>query len=97
VSHHGREDEREECNVSWHEIHLNRYGSAVELIKALASGFGEDGHNGQFATTSPKQACNAWLERHGFDCEATRRRERERRAIEIDAEIERLRAERAKL
>lgn len=97
MSHHGREDEREDCTIGWHESNLNRYGSAVELIKAIANGHGEDGADGSFATTTPRQACDAWLERNGLECEASKRRQRELRAERLDAEIAKLRAEREAL
>lgn len=94
MSHHGREDERAECTVDWHEANLNRYGSAVELIKAIANRGASPKRDGGPA---PHVLCDRWLEAHGFDCDASRKRQREQRAIELDAEIERLRAERAKL
>jgi hypothetical protein len=100
MSHHGREDEVDRDHVRSLEAMANRYGTAVELIKAIANGLGEDGsraHGGGFATTTPAQACDNWLEHNGMECEASRRRQRERRAEQLDAEIERLRAERAAL
>jgi hypothetical protein len=81
MSHHGREDEREvECT------YCGPYGSAIELIKAIANGL-----------DSPAPACDTWLERNGFECKASKQRQRDRRADELDAEIARLREERAKL
>lgn len=94
MSHHGRED-TEECTVGWHETNLNRYGSAVELIKAIAARGLHD--PGRSHDPAPHVLCDRWLEEKGFDCEASRRREREKRAIELDAQIERLRQERAAL
>lgn len=85
MSHHGRDDEREdECG-----LHCTRLNSAVQLISQLA--------RDEWVHTAIAGHCDAWLERNGFECEASRRRRRERRASELDAEIERLRAERAKL
>lgn len=63
------------------------WASALRLIQDIA----RDGK------VDPSAACDAWLERNGFECESSRRRQRERRAEQLDAEIERLRAERAKL
>jgi hypothetical protein len=67
--------------------------SAVHLISAIASGDG-DGCAGDLHL---RAQCDAWLESNGYDCEATRKRNRERRADELDKEIARLRAEREKL
>lgn len=93
MSHHGREglDEDHECGSC--AAIGNKYGTAVELIKAIANGFGTIHDTG----TTPQKACDGWLERNGFECEASKKRQRERRAEQLDAEIERLRAERAKL
>jgi hypothetical protein len=65
----------------------NQLASAIVLITAIAKD--------QILDTSCM--CDSWLEHNGYECEASRRRERERRAKHLDAQIERLRAERAKL
>jgi hypothetical protein len=62
--------------------------SAVALIQLLASGCDE---------FSPQFRCDSWLENNGYECEASRRKARELRAANLDAEIARLRAEREKL
>jgi hypothetical protein len=70
----------------------------LELIKAIANGLGTpDSRSEPGRRTTPAQACDRWLETNGFECEASRRRQRERRAEQLDAEIARLRAEREKL
>ncbi len=65
----------------------DRLYSAVRVIRAIAKNEKAD----------PSATCDAWLERNGFDCEASRRRQREQRAVQLDAEIERLRKEREAL
>lgn len=92
MSHHGREDEREECTIGWHSINLNRYGLAVELIRAIAHGFcGEEQH------MTVAQVADRWLEENGFECKATAQRQRDRRAAELDKEIARLQKEKEAL
>lgn len=61
--------------------------SAVEFIQNVAAK----------PDTDHTTRADAWLQANGFECEATRRKARERRAAELDAEIARLRAEREKL
>ncbi len=96
MSHHGREGERDLDDIR--ECHAcNNLGRAIELIKALANGHGEDGANGSYATGTPAQICDAWLDRNGYESKASERKQRERRAAELDAQIEKLRAERSKL
>lgn len=100
MSHHGHEDEVDRDHIRDLAAAANEYRSAVELIKAIANGLGTDGsraHGGNYATTTPQQACDNWLERNGFECEASKRRQRELRAEQLDKEIERLRAERSRL
>ena len=61
--------------------------SAVDLITAISKDLvGDTGC-----------ACDTWLENNGYDCETKRRERRAAKAAELDAEIERLRAERARL
>lgn len=92
MSHHGREDEREECGPACAR-NSNQLGTAVELIKAIANGFNSKRGGGP----APHVQCDSWLEQHGYDCEATRRKQRERRATELDEEIARLQKEREAL
>ena len=88
MSHHGREDEdRNECGLSCAQ-NANMLKSAVNLITALSKGVG---------LPNIVSTCDAWLDSNGFDCAASRKRQRERRAEQLDAEIERLRKERAAL
>lgn len=85
---------------SYYEVELSQLGSAVELIKAIANGYGEDGgeaHGGSWATATPRQACDKWLMDHGYECEATRMAQRMKRRVEIDSQIEKLKKERASL
>lgn len=69
----------------------NELVSAVTLINQIAEGYELRG------SAPPHVLCDQWLEGHGYMSQAARRRHRERRAAELDAEIEHLRAERAKL
>lgn len=96
MSHHGREYEDETCGASCSH-NSNQLGLAVELIKAIANGYGEDGTNGNFATTTVRQACDQWLDKHGYPCESSKRRQRERRAEQLDQEIAKLQQERESL
>jgi hypothetical protein len=64
---------------------MRKLTSAVHFIQAVAAGRGN------------RDEADAWLEANGYECELTRKLARERRAAELDIEIERLRAERAKL
>ncbi len=81
MSHHGRE------GLDEYEPNQADWHGALQLIQAIAKNEKAD----------PSAACDAWLERNGFDCEASRRRQRERRVEQLDAEIERLRKEREAL
>lgn len=81
-------EDRAACSVT-----ANRLGSAVKLIAAIANGANPKRGGGP----APHVLCDRWLESNGYECEASRRRQRERRADDLDAEIARLRAERAKL
>jgi hypothetical protein len=79
---------------------LNQLGSAVELIKALANGYGEDGsekHDGFYATTTPRQACDRWLQDNGYECESSRAAQRDIKLAKINAEIDRLQKEKEAL
>lgn len=94
MSHHGREGEREtdrECRD------CNKLGRAIELIKALANGHGSPATNSVFSTGSVEEICDKWLDDNGYESFASVRRQRERKAAELDAQIEKLKAERAKL
>lgn len=95
MSHHGREYE-DDGKVSYdqHWNTANKLGKAVELIKAIANGHGEDGHNGQFSTTPPRQACDKWLMDNGYPCEATRAAQKAKKLAETDEKIKRLEEER---
>lgn len=88
MSHHGHEDSmsawREQCDREALPIAQNRLSTAVALISAIAANQKAD----------PSAACDSWLEKNGYDCEASRRRARERRAEQLDAELARLKAER---
>jgi hypothetical protein len=86
MSHHGREGEVEACGRTCGETY-RKLSKAVELITAIAFDKKVD----------PSASCDTWLELNGYECEASRRKQRERRADQLDAEINRLRAERAKL
>ena len=86
--------------VSYYEAELNQLGSAVELIKAIANGYGEDGsenHDGFYATTTPRQACDRWLMDNGYECEATRAAQKAKRLEQLNKEIERLQKEKESL
>lgn len=83
MSHHGREYEDDGPREVWPVW----AASALALIKDIA----------QDNIIDTCCTCDSWLEKYGFECEASRRRQREHRADELDAEIARLRAERAKL
>lgn len=90
MSHHGREYE---VDNSWQTTPAqDQLVSAVALIKAIA-----EGPTVLHGNQSTCARCDIWLYQNGFECAATRRRDRERRAEELDREIERLRAERQKL
>ncbi len=88
MSHHGREglDESEPNQADWH--------GALRLIRQIAALGANPKRSGGPA---PHVLCDRWLELNGFDCEASRRRQREQRAVQLDAEIERLRKEREAL
>ncbi len=92
MSHHGHDDEmrdfHRDSDAAQSLTVAKKLGSAVQLIQLLASGCDE---------FSPQSRCDSWLENNGYECEASRRRQRERRADQLDAEIARLRAEREKL
>jgi hypothetical protein len=66
--------------------------SAVNLISQIAEAPGK-----RSGGPAPHVLCDQWLEAHGYVCPTSRARARVLRAAELDAEIERLRAERAKL
>jgi hypothetical protein len=93
MSHHGREYEDEKCDWRCSD-NANKLSSAVELIKAITNAGLNPTRSGG---TAAHIRCDRWLEANGFECEATRRAQRERRAIELDTEIERLRKERGAL
>lgn len=82
---------------SYYEAELNQLGSAVQLIKAIANGHGEDGHKGQFSTTTPRQACDKWLMDNGYECEATRAAQKAKKLAEIEAQIAKLEKEKKEL
>ncbi len=96
VSHHGREGEREECGQAC-QTRFAQLTSAIALIRAVADGVATARCTAYGGHSDPRKACDAWLERNGYECENSRRRARERRADELDVEIARLRAERARL
>ena len=91
MSHHGHEESMQqfyaECDRERLPVAEEKLRSAVALITAVA----------QNEFVDPGCECDTWLEANGYECEASRRRQRERRADELDKEIERLRAERAAL
>jgi hypothetical protein len=91
MSHHGREDEREECGSAYRDT-AHALRMAISVLQDVASGtwIPVDGR-------SVAENVDRWLAENGYDCPTTRKNARERRAVELDAEIERLRAERAKL
>jgi hypothetical protein len=67
---------------------MSRLDSAVRLIQRFEVALAAQAAGAQ---------CGEWLQANGYECELTRKLARERRAAELDVEIERLRAERAKL
>ena len=92
MSHHGREDERPEpcgaeCSQRYRQLQ-----SALKVIRNIA--FDDMKRN-----VGSVSVANKWLREQGLANGDTLVEEvhRERRAAELDAEIERLRAERAKL
>ncbi len=98
MSHHGHEESLERDHVQDLEVIANKFGGAVELIRAIANGLCTPGSRSSGgASTTPAHACDSWLEKNGFECEASRRRQREQRAEQLDRELERLRAEREAL
>lgn len=86
MSHHGREDEREDYEHAYRST-STKLNSALVLIRDIAKNL----------KACPVSSCDHWLEVNGYDCEATRRAQRERRAVQLDTEIARLRAERESL
>lgn len=88
MSHHGREyeDDREICGAVC-SITSTNLKNAIEFIQAIAVD----------PTSGHATRAAEFLERNGFDGPLRAAREKKRRATELDAEIERLRAERAKL
>lgn len=72
----------------------SRLDSAVRLIQQIASAVVNPKRNGGPA---PHVLCDRWLELNSFDCEASRRRQREQRAIQLDNEIAKLQQERSAL
>lgn len=85
---------------SYYEAELNQLGSAIELIKAIANGYGEDGSEasaGLWATTTPRQACDKWLMDNGYECEASRVAQKVKKLAEIEAQIAKLQQEKDKL
>lgn len=68
--------------------------SLLHRIKDIAR---EGGDRSRSGGPAPHVRGDRWLEANGHDCEASRRRQREQRAVRLDAKIERLRAERAAL
>jgi hypothetical protein len=101
MSHHGREGTQEDYETaSYYSVRMNQLSSAVELIKALANGLGEDGgkaHGGSWATTTPSQACDKWLMDNGYECEATRAAQNAKKLAELEAQIAKLQQEKDKL
>lgn len=93
MSHHGREYEPLYTDSDY-ECVAKKLTSAVGLIFDIAKWGAQPKLN---SGPAPHVLCDRWLEANGYDCEASRKRRREQRAAELDAEIERLRAERAKL
>lgn len=91
MSHHGHEDQMERFYAERDRKRLpdveQRLSSAVKLIDAISKGL--------VADTSCQ--CDTWLENNGYDCETKRRERKAVLAAKLDADIERLRAERAKL
>lgn len=83
MSHHGREYEDNAPREVWPEW----AASALKFIQNVAAK----------PDTDHMTRADAWLQANGFECEASRRKARERRADQLDAEIARLRAEREKL
>lgn len=86
MSHHGREYEDDKCGTLCTDT-AAKLRTAVKLISDIAENRKMD----------PSAAADTWLDRNGYDCESSRRRQRERRAEQLDAEIARLQAEREKL
>lgn len=84
----------------YYERELNQLGGAVQLIKAIAKGYGEDGgeaHGGSWATTTPGQACDKWLMNNGYECEATQAAQKAKKLAEIEEKIAKLEKEKAEL
>jgi hypothetical protein len=78
----------------------NQLGSALELIRAIANGYGtpEGEFREGFAMPTARQACDNWLDEHGYDgSEAGRRRKKEAEAKKIDAKIAALLKEKEEL
>lgn len=92
--------DRKKEAYDYYKRELTQLSSAIELIKAIANGYGEDGseiHDGMYATTTPRNACDKWLMDNGYECEATRQAQRIKRRIEVDNQIERLKQEKKAL
>jgi hypothetical protein len=79
---------------SYYGVELNQLGSAVELIKAIANGLGVDGFEGLPPMTTPAQACDRWLMDNGYECEATRQAQKQKKLKQLNDEIARLEQER---
>lgn len=82
MSHHGREGEHE-CPSPG----PSWAWSALNLINDIAAG--------KHKYTA--DVCDTWLEKNGLDCENSRRKARERKIKEIDAQIAALKAAKEKL
>jgi hypothetical protein len=94
MSHHGREYEDDNRCGSACSENFSKVQSAVALIAAIAK---EGGDRSRSGGPAPHVLCDRWLEANGYDCEASRKRRREQRAIQLDAEIAKLQQERALL
>ena len=97
MSHHGREDEVEECGA-WCADNARKLCAAHKALETIASiDPDEDYRNTRCATV--RRIADAWLVESGYPGvdELRERAKRERRAAELDAEIACLQAERVKL
>lgn len=99
MSHHGREYEEDKVSVDDYWYRSNMLGRAVELIKAIANGYGENVSElpTLLGERTPRQACDTWLQDNGYECEATRAAQKAKRIKQLDEEIERLQKEKESL